>query len=102
MSAIINFVAPPELLFQPNEKKTLFANRISKPIRLGSIGEPEQPLWKLSGRAVSPKCAMIELFILVLFLLVAIVATISCFAELSHLLESDALGHIAARIAGSQ
>jgi hypothetical protein len=42
---------------------------------------------------------MIELFVLVLFLVVALIGVISCFAELSHLLGSDAIGHVATRVA---
>lgn len=102
MSAIIQLVAPPELLFQPAEKRSLFANREPKPSRSGSICEPEQRLWKLSAQAVSPTFAMIELFVLVLFLVFALIGVVSCFAELSHLLENDAIGHVATRaITGS-
>jgi len=43
---------------------------------------------------VSPKFAFIELFILVVFLTVALVVTASCLAELSHLLKSDAVRHV--------
>jgi Tfp pilus assembly protein PilV len=53
-------------------------------------------LWKLSARAASPRFAIIEVLILVLFLVLAIVAIVSCFAELSHLLQSDAVGRVAA------
>jgi hypothetical protein len=37
------------------------------------------------------------MFVLVLFLLLGAVAIISCFAELSYLLNSDAIGHVAAK-----
>jgi hypothetical protein len=97
MSATIQLVAPPELLFQPPEKKSLFRNRETKPIRLSPLCEPEQRLWKLSARAASPTFAMIELSVLVLFLVFALIAVVSCFAELSHLLDSDAVGHLAAK-----
>jgi hypothetical protein len=56
-------------------------------------------LWKLSARAASPRLAIIEVFILVLFLLLALVRIVSCFAELRHLLQSDAVGRVAARAA---
>jgi len=62
-----------------------------------SICEPGRRLWKLSARAASPRFAIIEVFILVLFLMLALVVIVSCFAELSHLLESDAVGRVAAR-----
>ena len=41
MSAIIEFVPPAELLFQPADKKSPFANRKLRPIRLSPIVEPE-------------------------------------------------------------
>ena len=91
MSAIIEFITPAELSFQPAGKRSLFKRLEPKPFRLTSIPEPELRLWKLSAQAVSPKFAPIELFILVVFLVVALIGTISCFAELSHLLESDAI-----------
>lgn len=98
MSAIIEFVPPAELLFQPADKKSPFANRKLRPIRLSPIVEAEPRFWRLSARAVSPKLALIELFVLVLFLVVALVGVISCFAELSHLLGSDAIGHVAMKV----
>jgi hypothetical protein len=98
MSAIIQFAAPAELLFQPAKKENLFANPEPKPVRLSPSYEPEQRLWKLSAQAVSSQFAVIELCVLMLFLAVALVGVISCFAELSHLLESDAVGHVAMRV----
>ena len=65
------------------------------------IGELDRRLWKLSVRDASAKSAIIELFVLVLFLTLALGATIDCFAELSRLLRGDAIEHIAARIAVS-
>ena len=98
MSAIIQFVPPAELLFQPTKKESLFANREPKPVRLSPSYEPEQRLWKLSAQAVSSRFAVIEIFVLMLFLAVALAGIIGCFAELSHLLESDAVGHVAMRV----
>ena len=96
MSVIMKFVAPADLSFRGADKKeSLFPNREPKPIRLSPISEPEQRLWKLSAQAGSSKFAMIELFLLMLFLVVAFAAISSCFAELSHLLLSDAIGHVA-------
>jgi hypothetical protein len=98
MSAIIKFVAPAEVLFQPaDDKKSVVANREIDFFGPSSIRESEQPFWKLSARGVSPKCAIIEVFILVLFLVLALIGIVSCFAELSHLLQSDAMGQVAAR-----
>ena len=101
MSAIVEFVAPAEMLFQPAGKESLFTNRKPRPIPLRPIRASEQRLWKLSAQAVAPQFAMVELFVLALFLVVALVGVASCFAELAHLLDSDAIGHVAMRIAGA-
>jgi hypothetical protein len=99
MSATIQFVPPAELLFQPADKKSHFAN--AKPIRPSSIHEPEQRFWKLASHAVSSQFAMIEFLVLVLFLAGGLIGIISCFTELSHLFDSDALGHVAMRAISS-
>jgi hypothetical protein len=63
------------------------------------IGETR--LWKLS--AVSPQRAAIELFALIVFLTFALVGCWSCFAELSQLLDNDALGWFARKaLAGAR
>jgi hypothetical protein len=94
MSAIIKLVAPGQLSFLPAGKKGLFEHLEPKPTRLSPIREPEPPLWKLARRALSPKFALIELFILVVFLTVALVMTASCLTESSHLLKTDAVRHM--------
>jgi hypothetical protein len=94
MSAIIKLVAPDHLSFLPAGKGSPFEHLEPKPTRLSPIREPESPLWKLARRAVSPKFALIELFILVVFLTVALVTTANCLAELSQLLKSDAVRHV--------
>jgi hypothetical protein len=72
MSATIKLVAPAALLVQPgDDKKSIVAKRQIK------FCEPEQRLWKLSARAASPRFAIIEVLILVLFLVLAIVAIVS-------------------------
>jgi hypothetical protein len=101
MSVTIQFVPSAELLFEPAKKESPFANREPKPIRPSSIHEPEQRLWKLSAQAVSSQFAMIEFFVLALFLAAGLTEIISCFAELSHLLDSDAIGHVAMRVIGT-
>jgi hypothetical protein len=98
MSAIIKLVAPAELLLQPgDDKKSIVASRKIGVVEPMSICEPEQGFWKLSAPATWPKFAMIEVFVLVVFLRLALVGIISCFAELSHLFQSDAVGRVAAR-----
>ena len=82
MSAIVEFITPAELSFQPAGKRSHFKHLEPKPVRLHSIREPELRLWKLSAQAVSPKFALIDLFILIVFLVVTFTGTISCFAEL--------------------
>ena len=101
MSAIIQFVTPVEVLFRPANKESPFTNREPKPIRPGSIHEPEQRLWKLASQAVSSQFAMIEFLVLALFLAAGLIEIISCFAELSHLFDSDAIGHVAMRAIGA-
>jgi hypothetical protein len=97
MSSTIKLVAPAALLFQPgDDKNSIVANAEIKVFEPNSICEPEQRLLKLSARAASPRFAIIEVLILALFLVLAIVAIVSCFAELSHLLQSDAVGRVAA------
>ncbi len=96
MSAIIKFVAPAELLFRPvEEKKRVSANREARLSRPSSICEPERRFWKLAARTAYPKFAIIEGFVLGLFLVLALVAIVACFGELSLLLDSDAVGHVA-------
>lgn len=101
MSATIQFVPPVELLFQPADKKSHFANREAKLIRPSSIHQPEQRLWKLASHVVSSPFAMIEFLVLVLFLAGGLIEIISCFTELSHLFDSDAIGHVAMRAISS-
>jgi hypothetical protein len=84
MSAIIQFVPAADLSFLTTDNKvSAFPHR-----------EPEQRLWKLFSQTVSPKFAMIELFVFMLFLVVTVIGIISCFAELSSLLQSGAINHL--------
>jgi hypothetical protein len=101
VSPITNFVQPAEFLFQPIEKKGPFANPDLKPGRFSSICQPEQRFWKLSAQPVSPKAAVIESFVLILFLIVALVSVTSCCTELFHLIDSDAIGHVAMKAIGA-
>jgi hypothetical protein len=101
MSATIQFVPPAEALVQPPEKRSHFANRELKLVRSSSTHEPEQRLWKLTSQAVSSQFATIELFVLALFLAAGLIEVISSFTELSHLLDSDAIGHVAMRAIGA-
>jgi hypothetical protein len=53
---------------EPAEKNR-YANR--EQTRSDEVCEPEQPLWKPSTQAVSPSIALIELFVLILYVAVA-------------------------------
>jgi hypothetical protein len=84
MSAIIQFVPAADLSFLTTDNKvSTFPHR-----------EPEQRLWKLFSQTVSPKLAMIELFVFMLFVVVTVIGIVSCFAELSSLLQSGAINHL--------
>jgi hypothetical protein len=98
MSTIIKFVAPADLLFPPAQRESALAGPESKPIRLGSIRTPEERFWKLPGQALPSQFGLIELFVLVLFVVVAVSGVVSCFGELSNLLGSDAIGHVVMRV----
>jgi hypothetical protein len=84
MSTIIQFVPPANLSFlRTDNKVNAFPHR-----------EPEQRAWELFSQTVSPKFAMIELFFFMLFLVATVIGIISCFAELSSLLQSGAIDHL--------
>jgi hypothetical protein len=98
MSAIVKFVAPAELLSQLGDEKEIAATKEdAKRLGPSSLCEPEAKFCKLSTKAPVPQAARIEMLVLALFLLIAVVAIISCFTELSRLLEGDAIGHVAAK-----
>jgi hypothetical protein len=89
---------PTELPLEPLENVIPIA--AAEPKKVKPICEPEERLWKLSAQAVSPRFARIELFALILFLAIAVVGVVSCFAELSQLLDNDAIGWIARKAIG--
>ena len=94
MSTITERFAPAEFLFRPaTQEKTPPNKRAEK--RPTTVCEPERRLWKLSSSVNSTKFASIELVVLVLFLVLASIGIVVGFAELSHLVQSDAVGHIA-------
>jgi hypothetical protein len=98
MSTIVKFVAPSGLLFQPVQRERVSARSECEGFWLQSIPASEERFWNLPGQAVSSRAAMIELLVLVLFAVISLVGVISCFAELSHLLGSDAIGQVAAKV----
>jgi hypothetical protein len=92
----IQLTAPTELFFQPAEMRT--SASVSPEAKLtepSPYSEPKGRPWKLSARPVAPKFVVVELFVPALFFLVALAGIVSCFFELSHLLQSDAGGYVA-------
>ncbi len=68
MSAIVKFVAPAELLFQPgNEKENAATKEDAKRVGPTSLCEPEGKFWKLSAKAPVPQVARVEMLVLTLF-----------------------------------
>ena len=69
--------------------------RRTKAIRVSSLNKPEARLWKVSAQQGSLGAAIIELFVLAVFLLIALLLIAGCFVELYQLLQTDALGQVA-------
>jgi hypothetical protein len=84
---------PTELPLQAVEKVTPIA--AAEPKKVKPICEPEEHLRKLLAQI-----ARIELFALILFLTIAVVGVVSCFAELFQLLDNDAIGWVAREAIG--
>jgi hypothetical protein len=92
----IQLTTPTELFFQPAEMRT--SASVSPEAKLtepSPNSEPKARPRKLSARPVAPKFGVVELFVLAVFFLVALAGIVSCFFELSHLLQSDAGGYVA-------
>jgi hypothetical protein len=95
MSAIIKFLAPTDLLFRPGHERSAAATQKEKAIEPGAIGESEGRFWKPPIRGASQMLA--EAFVLVVFLILALAGIFNCLAQLYYLLDSDAVGHVAAK-----
>lgn len=86
----------PTSLSEAAEKQNCASTiRRTKAIRVSSLNEPEARLWKVSAQQGSLGAAIIELFVLAVFLLTALLLIAGCFVELYQLLQTDALGHVA-------
>lgn len=59
--------------------------------------EPETRLWKITAEAVQPKKFKGELLVLLVFLTIVVSATVESFQELSRLMRSKAIEHVAAK-----
>ena len=90
MSAIIKFVMPTDLLFQPGHEKSAAATQKEKATEPRTIGEPERKSCKPPIRGASQTFATVEVFVLVVFLILALAGMLGCFAELYHLLGNPA------------
>ena len=98
MSTLVKQFVPIQLLYQPAEKrKTASAIPEAKAINRTSLAEPEVRLWKVCTRAASEERGIIGLAVLVLLLAIATAGVIYGFVELTHLLQTDAVGHVAAK-----
>jgi len=84
---------------------------VSARVTTGLIEPTEWPLLEkvtptaaAEPKKVKPICevARIELFALILFLTIAVVGVVSCFAELFQLLDNDAIGWIARKAIGGR
>ena len=84
---------PTEPALQPVEKVTAIG--AAEPKKVKPICQPEERLRKLLAQT-----ATIELFALILFLTIAVVGVVSCFAELFQLLDNDSIGWVARRAIG--
>jgi hypothetical protein len=84
---------PSKLPLPPVQKVTPIA--AAEPKKIKPISEPEERL-----RKVSAQIARIEFLALILFLTIAVVAVVSCFAELFQLLDNDSIGWVARRAIG--
>jgi hypothetical protein len=106
MSTTTYFIDPAELLFQPVQeksrgKKTWSAKASSYRAALpSSKAVAEERLWKLTQPAASTKTTIVELAFLLLILALAMAAMAGCCTELFHLMQSDAIGHVAALALG--
>ena len=98
MSTLVKQLVPTQLLFQPPKRReTASAIPEAGAINQTSPAEPEVRLWKVSTRAVSEDRGIIGLAVLVLLLAIAAAGLIYGFVELTHLLQTDAVGHVAAK-----
>jgi hypothetical protein len=59
--------------------------------------QPETRLWKVTAAAVQPKKFRGELLVLVVFLTIVVSATVESVQELSRLMRSNAIEHVAAK-----
>ena len=107
MSTTTYFIDPAKLLLQPVEEKSRetkpsFAKAASHRAALpSSKAVAEERLWKLTQPAASTTTTIVEQAFLLLVLALAMAAMAGCCTELFHLMQSDAIGHVAALALGA-
>ena len=89
MSANIKLATPADLFLQPAEVKNRFKKLDTQPVQ-----RPETRLWAPSRQQVCPEFTLIESSVLLLLFVIGLVMIGSCFVELSHLLQSDAIQRV--------
>jgi hypothetical protein len=94
-ATIIPFATAEDLFQSPVKRKCLPETSKKTATEAGRISETETRLWKITGAQSSRAEAITEWLVLGLFLLVAAVLVAACLAELSFLMQSDAVGHLA-------
>jgi hypothetical protein len=98
MSTLVEQFVPTQLLYPPGVKrKTACAIPEARAINRTLLAEPEARLWKVCTRAASEEHGIIGLVVLVLLLAIATAGVIYGFGELTHMLQTDAVGHVAAK-----
>ena len=106
MSTTTYFIDPAVLLLQPVEEKSRQIKRSFAEASSDGAARPssnaiaEERLWKLTQSAASSKATIVELAFLLLVLVLAMAAMAGCCTELFHLMQSDAIGHLAALALG--
>jgi hypothetical protein len=89
MSANTKLAAPADLFLQPAERRHRFQKLDGQLVR-----EPKSRLWKLSHQQACHQFTLIESSVLLLLFVIGLAMIGSCFIELSHLLQSDALRRV--------
>ena len=94
MFTITHNFMPAHLLVRPKPEEKPVTEQEENPEK---TVEPETRLWKLTAETVKPKLVRSELLILSVFLAVVLSATVVSVQELSRMMRSNAIEHVAAR-----
>jgi hypothetical protein len=88
---------PANVLLRPKPAETTSTEKRAQKTRNDKACEPERRLWKLTAQAAQPKLDKVELLVLSLFLTIATWGTVTCVQELSRLMTSNAIEHVATK-----